>query len=180
MRKKIKDIKIPLPHLDDQIRIATLLSRVEALITTRKENLGLLDEFLQSTFLEMFGDPVRNERGWVVRKVGEISDSRLGKMRDKKNITGRHLRVYLGNSNVQWFSFNVDNLLEMDFTKNKVDPFVKTLFLKNKVEQRCLFQLPQPQRWSPVGDASPSSPPSGSVDLSVGVKAARNEHSSWP
>ena len=54
----------PLLSFDDQIRIATLLSRIETLIAARKDNLRLLDEFLKSTFLEMFGDPVRNEKGF--------------------------------------------------------------------------------------------------------------------
>jgi type I restriction enzyme S subunit len=70
--KDVERIKIPLPTIVDQIRIATLLSRVEALIATRKDNLRLLDEFLKSTFLEMFGDPVRNERGWELKDLGEI------------------------------------------------------------------------------------------------------------
>jgi len=65
-------IQVPLPKFDDQIRIATLLSRVEALIATRKNNLRLLDEFLKSTFLEMFGDSVRNEREWEIKDLGEI------------------------------------------------------------------------------------------------------------
>jgi len=61
----LKEVKIPIPDdFDDQIRIAKLLSHVEGLIATRKDNLCLLDEFLKSTFLEMFGDPVRNENGW--------------------------------------------------------------------------------------------------------------------
>jgi restriction endonuclease S subunit len=63
-RTNLERITIPLPPLVDQIRIATLLSRVEALIATRKDNLRLLDEFLKSTFLEMFGDPVRNTKDW--------------------------------------------------------------------------------------------------------------------
>jgi len=50
------NLKIPFPEYNDQIRIATLLSRVEALIATRKNNLKQLDNFLKSTFLEMFGD----------------------------------------------------------------------------------------------------------------------------
>lgn len=58
--------KIPLPPLDDQIRIATVLSRAEKLIAKRKESIKALDELLKSTFLEMFGDPVRNEKGWDV------------------------------------------------------------------------------------------------------------------
>ena len=52
------------PDLDEQIRIATLLSRVEALIATRKNNLQQLDDFLKSTFLEIFGDPNKNDKGW--------------------------------------------------------------------------------------------------------------------
>ncbi len=112
-------IKIPLPSLDDQIRIASLLSKVENLISRRREQLKQLDELLKSVFLEMFGDPVSNEKGWEMKRVDEISDSRLGKMRDKKFITGNHLRKYIGNSNVQWFRFKLDNLEEMDFDERE-------------------------------------------------------------
>jgi len=71
--KSLALIKVPVPDdPEDQIRIATLLSRVEALIATRKNNLRLLDEFLKSTFLEMFGDPVRNEKEFEVRRLSEF------------------------------------------------------------------------------------------------------------
>jgi type I restriction enzyme, S subunit len=64
-RKALDFINIPIPeNYDDQVRIAGILSRAEALIEKRKESIQLLDEFLKSTFLEMFGDPVRNEKGW--------------------------------------------------------------------------------------------------------------------
>ena len=64
-KKSIQQIKIPVPKkIDDQIRIATLLSRAEELIAKRKESIHLLDDFLKSTFLEMFGDPVRNDKEW--------------------------------------------------------------------------------------------------------------------
>jgi type I restriction enzyme S subunit len=62
--KWIESHHIPLPSLDDQIRIAHLLSKVEGLIAQRKQHLKQLDDLLKSVFLEMFGDPVRNERGW--------------------------------------------------------------------------------------------------------------------
>lgn len=65
--KDVENIKIPLPHSDDQIRIAYLLSKVEGLIAQRKEHLQQLDGLLKSVFLEMFGDPVRNEKGWEKR-----------------------------------------------------------------------------------------------------------------
>lgn len=57
-------VKFELPPLPDQLHIANLLSKAENLIAQRKESIRLLDEFLKSTFLEMFGDPVRNEKGW--------------------------------------------------------------------------------------------------------------------
>jgi type I restriction enzyme S subunit len=66
--------EIPLPHLDDQIRIANILTRAETLIAKRKESIKILDEFLKSTFLEMFGDPVRNEKGWATIPMHKVGD----------------------------------------------------------------------------------------------------------
>jgi len=66
-------VKVQFPEsVDEQIRIATLLSRVKALIATRKNNLQQLGVFLKSTFLEMFGDPVRNEKGWEKKPLSVL------------------------------------------------------------------------------------------------------------
>lgn len=51
----LTDFSIPLPQLPDQLHIANILSKAENLIAQRKESIRLLDEFLKSTFLEMFG-----------------------------------------------------------------------------------------------------------------------------
>ena len=66
----LKKIKIPLPPLDDQIRIAHLLGKVEGLIAQRKQNLQQLDDMLKSVFLEMFGDPVRNYKNHKTSILG--------------------------------------------------------------------------------------------------------------
>lgn len=63
-KEDLSRFKIFLPSLQEQIRIAEILTQAENLITQRKESILLLDELLRSTFLEMFGDPVRNEKGW--------------------------------------------------------------------------------------------------------------------
>jgi len=71
-REGLNKIYLYLPEsLDDQIRIATILARAEAIITKRKESIKALEELLKSTFLEMFGDPVRNEKGWALSPLGE-------------------------------------------------------------------------------------------------------------
>ncbi len=78
-RRFVELAKIPIPkNYDDQIRIATLLSRAEALIAKRKESIRLLDELIKSTFLEMFGDPVRNEKGWEHNKIGLLCNFKGG------------------------------------------------------------------------------------------------------
>jgi type I restriction enzyme S subunit len=63
------NLEIPFPPLDDQIRIAHLLGKVEGLIAQRKKHLQQLDDLLKSVFLEMFGDPVRNEKGWPINPL---------------------------------------------------------------------------------------------------------------
>ena len=62
---EIENFEIPVPEeFEDQIRIAHLLGKVEGLIAQRKQHLQQLDDLLKSVFLEMFGDPVLNEKGW--------------------------------------------------------------------------------------------------------------------
>ncbi len=70
--KQIKDIQFIFPPLQEQIRIAEILSRAEQLIAKRKESIRLLDEYVKSVFLEMFGDPVRNEKGWEWKEIENV------------------------------------------------------------------------------------------------------------
>jgi type I restriction enzyme S subunit len=71
----LKSVDIPIFNFEDQIHIATILSKVETLIKQRKESIALLDEFLKSTFLKMFGDPFKNPMNWEVKKFGDVIDN---------------------------------------------------------------------------------------------------------
>ncbi|MCA2711522.1 MAG: restriction endonuclease subunit S [Microcystis sp. M015S2] len=62
---------IPLPPLEEQRRIAAILDKADGVRRKRKEAIRLTDELLKSTFLEMFGDPVTNPKGWEVRELGD-------------------------------------------------------------------------------------------------------------
>lgn len=63
-RDDLEEIAIPLPDLSEQNRIAGLLEQADRLRRTRRYALELSDSFLKSVFLEMFGDPARNSKGW--------------------------------------------------------------------------------------------------------------------
>lgn len=84
-RKKLGDIQIPLPPLDLQIKIANALDKAQLLIDKRKEQIEALDEFLKSLFLDMFGDPVTNPKGWEVKKLKEIGKVVTGNTPSRKD-----------------------------------------------------------------------------------------------
>jgi len=69
-RKALDNLKIPVLHINEQIHIAQILTKSETLILKRKESITLLDELLKSFFLEMFGDPLNNKKGWGKDKIG--------------------------------------------------------------------------------------------------------------
>ncbi len=71
-RKTLEALKIPVIGLNDQESIANILTKAEKLIAQRKESIRLLDEYLKSTFLEMFGDPIKNEKGWEIKQLDDL------------------------------------------------------------------------------------------------------------
>ncbi|TGM88670.1 restriction endonuclease subunit S [Leptospira licerasiae] len=73
--KYLENVEIPLPPLSEQVQIAEILTQAETLIAKRKESIRLLDELVKSQFLEMFGDPVKNEKGWEVNELEKLVDS---------------------------------------------------------------------------------------------------------
>lgn len=77
--KFLKDIQIPLPPLAIQKRIAEVLDAADALRRKDQQLLQKYDELAQAVFVDMFGDPVRNEKGWEVKRLGdELKSIRYG------------------------------------------------------------------------------------------------------
>ena len=89
---KLKELRIPLPPLAEQKRIAAILDKADAIRHKRQQAIKLADEFLRATFLDMFGDPVTNPKDWKVRKIEEVS-----------------FRVTKGES-PKWQGFNYQNI----------------------------------------------------------------------
>ena len=107
----------------EQKSIAEILSKMDSLISLRKQQLAKLDELVKARFVEMFGNIIRNDKSWPIHNFSDIASSRLGKMLDAKQQTGKYSYPYLANFNVQWFNFNVDNLNQMDFNEAEQKEF---------------------------------------------------------
>ncbi len=73
-KAQVEKYQIPLPPLPTQRRIAAVLDKAQALVANDKRTLAVYDQLAKSLFLEMFGDPVRNEKGWEVVKLKDACD----------------------------------------------------------------------------------------------------------
>jgi len=73
-KKKFLKLKIPLPTLEEQKAIVAKLDRAQRLIDIDKEMLAKYDQLIQSVFLDMFGDPVTNPKGWEKVPFKEIAE----------------------------------------------------------------------------------------------------------
>lgn len=67
-------LEVPLPTLDEQRRIAAVLDQADALRAKRRATIAHLDALAQSIFLDMFGDPASNPKGWPLRSIDKVAE----------------------------------------------------------------------------------------------------------
>src|SRR5262249_9061214 len=73
-KSDLERIPIPLPGADEQRRIAEILDQAEALQAKRRAALAQIDVLTQSIFLDLFAQPVLNQKGWPTVSIGEIAE----------------------------------------------------------------------------------------------------------
>ncbi len=71
-KSELEKIRTRVPSLPEQRRIAEVLDRAEALRAKRRATLAQLDSLTQSLFLDLFGDPVTNPKGWPSAQLGDV------------------------------------------------------------------------------------------------------------
>ena len=93
----MRQMTIPLKDLGEQKRIVHLISLAQTIIQKRRQQLAALDELVKARFVEMFGDPVKNPKGWektVLSENAEIKIGPFGSLLHKDDyITGGHALV---------------------------------------------------------------------------------------
>lgn len=113
-RDILDKVIFPLPSLPIQQKIAAILDKVDALRKKDQQLLARYDELLQAVFYDMFGDPVRNEKGWEVKDMRSVSS----KITDGEHGTVKRLdqgKLYLMARNVQ---DNYIDLTDVSFISN--------------------------------------------------------------
>ena len=111
----LRECLIPLPDVSGQRRIIAELDQAARFRVNRRYAYELSDTCLPAAFLEIFGNLRTNSKEFPVIPAGDLYQIQLGKMLDTKQLTGKYLKPYLGNANVQWGRFELDNLKFMDF-----------------------------------------------------------------
>lgn len=120
----IGTIKIPLPSLEEQKRIAELLDKADELRRQRRQAIETLDSLTQSIFLDLFGDPVTNPKKWRSVNLAEIANIVSGvtkgkKFGDKQTVHVPYMRV----ANVQDGTIRLDDVAEIEVLPRDIDRY---------------------------------------------------------
>ncbi len=79
----LRTVPIPLPKMQEQRRIAEILDVAKRLHVQRRNSIQLADELLRSIFLDMFGDPITNPKGWERKPLGTLGVLARGKSKHR-------------------------------------------------------------------------------------------------
>jgi len=79
----VRELQVPLPPLPEQKRIAAILDKADEIRRKRQQALELTEQLLRSAFLDMFGDPVTNPKGWPRAKFEEVGTLDRGRSRHR-------------------------------------------------------------------------------------------------
>ena len=119
--KELASLPISLPSLSEQRRIVDLLSRAEGIVRLRREAEKKAAELIPALFLDMFGDPATNPKGWAEQRLGDIAEVVSGvtkgrKFGDKKTVEVPYLRV----ANVQAGHINLTEVKTIEVLPQEV------------------------------------------------------------
>ena len=100
-RTALDKIQINLPELEIQREIVIILDKINNLIKKNKKRIIYLEELVKSRFIEMFGDPIKNEKGWKVSNFGKNFEVSSGGTPSTK------ISEYWENGNISWIGSNL-------------------------------------------------------------------------
>lgn len=112
-RQKLAPTCISIPPIPQQRLIVSELDEMNSLIALKREQLKKYDELAQSLFYEMFGDPVENEMGWEVKKLGEVATASIGLTYKPDNVSDKGT-IVLRSGNIQDSTISLTDLVRVN------------------------------------------------------------------
>lgn len=123
--RQILDIDLALPSLDEQRRIVDLLSRAEGIVRLRREAQTKAQAIIPALFLEMFGDPATNPKGWRDHQLDELlTGTKLGLVRGAKEMGQDRTYAYLRMDAVGDGVVRLHDLRRVDASPKEVEAYV--------------------------------------------------------
>ena len=110
---KLKTVSIDLPCVDKQRKIIDILNRTKALISAREKELQSLDNLIKARFVEMFGDPTINPKGYPIKSMSEIADYWNGLTYKPEDIS-ENGTIVLRSSNIQNMRLDFDDTVRVN------------------------------------------------------------------
>lgn len=121
--KRVNNYPVSLPPLPVQQQIADVLDRASTLIEKRKAQIDKLDLLVKSQFIEMFGDPLTNPKGWEIGTIRDlVSDVKYG---TSKPATEEGKYIYLRMNNITYEgSMDFSSLKFIDIDNKEIEKYI--------------------------------------------------------
>ena len=119
-----EQIPIPVPPIEEQKAICSLLDKLSRVIEAKKEQLKELDNLSQAIFYDMFGDPITNDKGWEVKKMGDFGSFQRGLLLQKKDFVENGCPcIHYGQLHTSFGAYTTKHLTTISqelFSKSKI------------------------------------------------------------
>ncbi|KTT02769.1 hypothetical protein NS376_12430 [Pseudomonas oryzihabitans] len=153
-KSRFSELKIPLPPLPEQRRIAAILDKADALRTKRREAIAKLDQLRHSVFLEMFGDPATNPKDWPTGVVGDMLESAKYGSSEKADLHGdvpilrMNNLTYTGEMNLSDLKYIASDKAEEKYTVRPGDILFNRTNSKELVGKTAVYEGPTPMAYA--------------------------------
>jgi type I restriction enzyme S subunit len=135
----LKRTVIPVPPIASQRRIANILDKADEIVRKRKEAIALTEQLQKSIFLDMFGDPVINPKGWEVNKVIDYCDCIVPGRDKPKSFTGSI--PWITTADLKFLDKTYFSNLNMKLSENEIKEVNAKIIPKNSVLLTCVGDL---------------------------------------
>ncbi|MEW8692662.1 MAG: restriction endonuclease subunit S [Candidatus Thiodiazotropha endolucinida] len=120
----VLSLEIPLPSLPEQRRIVDILKRADGIRRLRKQAQDIARQLIPALFIDMFGDPVANPNGWILKPLKEVADIGSGVTKGRKLEGHQTVELpYLAVSNVQDGHLNLTKVKSIRIKPTEIEKY---------------------------------------------------------